>query len=302
MKDFSAAINEYTKAFPDGEYKLNELMSAHTTLKIGGPVSVMFLPKSREEVCFLLTLCSRLGIKSFLLGNGSNLLFSDEKHEISVINMRFFSNVRADGDIIEADAGATLAKIANEAYTNSLTGLEFAHGIPGTLGGAVYMNAGAYGSEICDVAESVDVFYNDRGVITLSNGECGFGYRKSTFSNEDCVILSARLRLETGDADSIKLRMDELAEKRRMSQPLNFPSAGSTFKRPQTGYAAAMIDGAGLKGFAIGGAQVSEKHAGFVINKGGATFDDFVAVIEHIQNTVLKTTGVLLEPEVKIIR
>jgi UDP-N-acetylmuramate dehydrogenase len=215
--------------------------------------------------------------------------------------MENLKNVRVDGETVDADAGVTLSKIAFEAYTKSLTGFEFAQGIPGTLGGGVYMNAGAYGSEMKDVIESVTAYSKDKGIVTFSNDECCFGYRKSVFTDSDYVILRAKIKLKIGNKDEIKSQMDTLSDKRRKSQPLELPSAGSTFKRPQTGYAAAMIDAAGLKGFSVGGAQVSEKHGGFVVNKGGATFDDFMAVVRHVQETVYKDTGVMLEPEVKII-
>ncbi len=209
---------------------------------------------------------------------------------------------RLDDVTLEADAGVLLSRLAVYAQQAGLAGLEFAHGIPGTLGGAVMMNAGAYGGEMKDVLSSVSFLDSDAELFRLPAGELGLGYRRSIFSDTGSIILDAEIRLTPGDRGEIGARMRELAQKRRASQPLDLPSAGSTFKRPAGGYAAALIDQAGLKGFAIGGAQVSEKHAGFVVNRGGATFEDVLRLMAHIEKTVFEKSGVRLEPEVRILK
>lgn len=302
MNDFSAALSDYRRAFPDGSVKLDEPMSSHTTLRIGGEVKGFFTPAGTEELCELLRILKCHDVKTIVVGNGSNLLFGDGKLDMAVISTKGLNMVEVRGNSVRAEAGAVLARIANTALDASLTGFEFAAGIPGTLGGALYMNAGAYGSEMKDVVTSVKVLTDDFSERTLTNEECGFAYRHSLFGDKGLIALSADIALTQGDAAEIKDKMDGMAQKRLSSQPLNFPSAGSTFKRPKDGYAAAMIDEAGLKGFSIGGAQVSEKHAGFVVNTGGATFSDFTAVMSHVQDAVYKRFGVMLEPEIKIIR
>lgn len=277
--------------------KYNEPMRDHTTLKIGGEVRKYCVPASVEELRQLVT-----GEERFLiLGNGSNMLFEDGFHDLTVISTAGLDGVSVEGGKITAQCGATLSRIASEAKRASLAGMEFAHGIPGTLGGAVYMNAGAYGGEMKNIVESVTVLRRGE-LVTVPNEECGFGYRHSVFEETGDVIVSAVIALGPGDPDEIQAKMRELMERRRDKQPLEWPSAGSTFKRPETGYAAQMIDEAGLKGFAVGGAQVSEKHAGFLINRGGATFEDFRALMETVREKVRAQTGTLLEPEVRIIR
>lgn len=302
MDNFSKLIQDYKTAFPRGEVRENEPMSAHTTLKIGGRVRGLALPKTQEEAAWLVTEAKERGVRSLVIGNGSNMLFSDDALDILIIKTTKLCAIETSGETIFAGAGASLYRIAVEAQSASLTGFEFAHGIPGTLGGAVYMNAGAYGGEMKDVVESVTVLTENGHIKTLAADDCAFGYRRSVFCENGDIILSAAIRLSRGDKGAISAKMAELAAKRREKQPLNLPSAGSTFKRPKDGFAAAMIDEAGLKGFQIGGAQVSEKHAGFVVNTGGATFDDFMGVVEHVRHTVFDRTGVMLEPEVRIIR
>lgn len=302
MDDFSAALSEYRQAFPAGSVSLDEPMRSHTTLRIGGEVRGLFVPSSSEELCAITGIMKSHGVKTMLIGNGSNLLFSDGKHDMAVICTKGLSSIKVCGDTVRAEAGATLAKIAHAALGASLEGFEFAAGIPGTLGGGLYMNAGAYGSEMKDVVKCVGVITDDLTEKTLSGEECGFSYRHSAFGDKKLIALWAELTLSHGRAEEIKGRMDTMAQKRISSQPLNYPSAGSTFKRPKDGFAAAMIDEAGLKGFRVGGAQVSEKHAGFVVNTGGAAFDDFTAVMRHVQETVYERFGVMLEPEVEIIR
>ena len=282
----------------------NEPMSKHTSFRIGGPVRALVQPQSAEEVAAVCRLLRSAGVKPLILGNGTNLLVTDEPlNRVAVQFGERMSAIVPEGETgLRAECGVTLARLALEAQRLGLAGLEFAHGIPGSLGGGVSMDAGAYGGELKDVVVStryLDEELNERECV---GAEHDFAYRRSRFSDTDCVILESTVRLTPDDPDAIMERMMTLREKRRASQPLEMPSAGSTFKRPVGGYAAALIDQAGLKGYAIGGAQVSEKHGGFVINRGGATFDDVLRLIEHIRETVYRNSGITLETEVKIIR
>ena len=275
-------------------------MSRHCSFRIGGPCDAMLLPGSAEEVEAILRLLAGSGEVPFLMGNGTNLLVTDGPFHRLVLRLgERFAALEAEEDALTAQAGMSLAALA-AAAGRGLAGLEFAHGIPGSVGGAVSMNAGAYGGEMKDVVERVT--YIDEDLTLRESEDAGFSYRHSRFSDTDCVILAARVRLREDDPGAVRERMRELMERRRKSQPLDLPSAGSTFKRPAGGYAAALIDRAGLRGFAVGGAQVSEKHAGFVVNRGGATFDDVLRLMEHIRETVYRTSGIALEPEVKICR
>ena len=280
----------------------NEPMSRHCSFRIGGACDAMLLPSSIEDVEAVCALLAECGEKPFLMGNGTNLLVTDAPLHRIVLRMgEEFSRVDpVNGTALRAESGATLSRLASFAAARGLAGLEFAHGIPGTLGGAASMNAGAYGGEMKDVVTSVT--YLDKDFSLRETDDAGFSYRRSRFSDTDCIVLGAKISLHEDDPDAIRERMHSLAERRRSSQPLDMPSAGSTFKRPAGGYAAALIDGAGLKGYTVGGAQVSEKHAGFVVNRGGACFDDVLRLIEHIQNEVYRVSGIELEPEVKIIR
>lgn len=303
MDTIKAALRELKKLMPELEIRRNEPMSGHCSFRIGGPVAAMAFPKSGEECEYLAQLLASFGIEPLVIGNGTNLLVSDEALDIFVIKTcdGMGQAELLDENTLRAGAGITLSRLAVFARDNGLTGLEFAHGIPGSLGGAVTMNAGAYGGEMKDVLSSVSFLDSDAELFRLPAGELGLGYRRSIFSDTGSIILDAEIRLTPGDRGEIGARMRELAQKRRASQPLDMPSAGSTFKRPATGYAAALIDSCGLKGFRIGGAMVSEKHAGFVVNAGGASFEDVLAVMEHVVDTVLARTGTELEPEVKII-
>lgn len=280
----------------------NEPMSRHCSFRIGGACDAMLLPSSIADVEAVCALLAECGEKPFLMGNGTNLLVTDAPLHRIVLRMgEEFSRVDpVNGTALRAESGATLSRLASFAAARGLAGLEFAHGIPGTLGGAVSMNAGAYGGEMKDVVTSVT--YLDKDLSLRETDDAGFSYRRSRFSDTDCIVLGAKISLHEDDPDAIRERMRLLAERRRSSQPLDMPSAGSTFKRPAGGYAAALIDEAGLKGYTVGGAQVSEKHAGFVVNRGGACFDDVLRLIEHIQSEVYRVSGIELEPEVKIIR
>ena len=294
-------IEEQKKKYPGAAARENEPMSAHTSLKIGGEAAAYFEPVSAEELKSIVSACAEEGLRYFVLGKGSNVLFADGRLDLAVISTSGLSEIKTEGETITAGAGAALSKIASAALAASLTGFETLHGIPGSLGGAVYMNAGAYGGEIKDVCESVTVLENGE-IREYAARDCDFSYRHSAFEDKDAVVISARFRLKQGDPEKIRATMRDLADRRRAKQPLEFPSAGSTFKRPAGDFAARLIEEAGLKGRQNGGAQVSEKHAGFLINRGGATFEDFYGLMVTVQKEVFKFSGVLLEPEVRIIR
>ena len=281
-----------------------EPMSRHTSFRTGGPARRMAFPKTVEEVTALMEAAEALDARPFILGNGTNLLAPDEGLDRLVVSLSNLKNITAgEGDTLTAEAGVTLARLADTACQQGLTGLEFAHGIPGTLGGAVYMNGGAYGGEMRQVVESVTAWFPGAGVRTLSVDELDMSYRHSFFMDHpEVVILSATVRLQKGDSETIRAAMRELMQKRKASQPLEWPSAGSTFKRPTGYFAGTLIDQCGLKGLTIGGAQVSEKHAGFIINIGGATSSDVEALMAEVQRIVMEKTGVRLEPEVRFIR
>lgn len=304
MIDYTRLGQRLKLQFPNLDIREQEPMNRHTTFRVGGKVSLFFRPTTVEEIVGICQALKAEGIRPFLMGRGSNLLVADEDLEGAVIQLaENFSTCRKEGDTaLYAQAGTTLVRLAQEAQSYGLTGLEFAGGIPGALGGGVSMNAGAYGGELKDVVVSVDYLDENLELQTATWAECGFRYRGSAFSDTDKIILGARMGLTASTVEAVKERMDELKAKRIKSQPLEYPSAGSTFKRPVGGYAAALIDEAGLKGYTVGGAQVSEKHAGFVINRGGATCSDVLALMEHIKNAVYDHTGIMLEAEVKIIR
>ena len=279
----------------------NEPMCLHTTFRVGGPADLLFQPSSAEELCAALQLAKDAGTPVQLLGNGSNLIVRDGGlRGLTILLGEHFSDIRVDGRRIYAQAGATLVRVAAAAQEAGLTGLEFASGIPGTLGGGCAMNAGAYGGQLSDVLVSAEVLMDGR-VQTLTLEEMQMGYRSTRPLREGGVILSACFELREDDPAAIHERMKDLNARRREKQPLNLPSAGSTFKRPEGYFAGALIEGCRLKGCTIGGAQVSEKHAGFVVNIGGATAADILALISHVQAVVKAETGVDLEPEVKIM-
>ena len=296
-------------------YRADEPLAAHCTFKIGGPADVFALPDTEEQLCRVIALCKEQGVKYYLLGNGSNILFEDAGYRGVVIDtmalkmgIGFLEQVAHPGaapgeiyDAVIAGAGLKLSSLCTAALENSLTGLEFAYGIPGTVGGAVYMNAGAYGGEMRQVVTEVTVLLPE-GVRRFTAEEAAFGYRRSAFLDTEAVVLGARLRLTPDDPAAIRRRMDDLMARRRQSQPLEYPSAGSTFKRPEGYFAGTLIEQTGLKGLTVGGAQVSTKHAGFVINVGGATSADVEELIRQVQQAVYAAHGVHLEPEVRIVR
>ena len=296
----SSLAKELHRAFPALTLRENEPMRAHCSFRIGGPADVFAEPASEAELCALRRFLYTVDAPVTVIGNGTNLLVHDEGIRGVVIHLgEQFADISPVENGLRACAGVTLARLATAAKERGLAGLEFAHGIPGSLGGAVMMNAGAYGGEMKDVITSVRYLSED-GTVRETR-EPDFSYRHSRFSDSGELILGASLRLTAEDPAAIHARMMELWSRRNASQPLDRPSAGSTFKRPSSGYAAAMIEQAGLKGASVGGAQVSEKHAGFVINTGNATFADVTALMAYIQETVQAKFGVLLEPEVRIL-
>lgn len=300
MSQVVALKNTLKQVCPELQILEQEPMSRHTTFRVGGPVSLMVLPKTIEQAAAAVRIAAQAGIRPFFLGNGSNLLVPDAGCDVFVIKtLNGLCNAEVEGTQIVAGSGILLARLAVLARDHGLTGLEFAHGIPGSLGGAVTMNAGAYDGEMSQVVTEVTLL-NASGEIETTN-RFDFSYRHSAFSDGSRMIFSAKLQLQPGDPQTIRARMEELMERRKSKQPLEWPSAGSTFKRPQGYFAAALIDQCGLKGLTVGGAQVSEKHAGFVINKGGATCADILSLMEQVRRRVFEATGVELEPEVKVL-
>lgn len=282
--------------------KLNEPMSAHTTLKVGGRAKYFVTPTSEEEIVKLFYLVRNRKIKYAVVGNGSNLCVSDKGYDGVVINVfKNHSNIYIKENVITAEAGALLAKVGKEALKHSLTGFEELTGIPGTVGGAVAMNAGAYGGEIKDCLISCRVLNTNGNIIEYTNEEMKFGYRDSRVLSDKLVVLSAVFRLEKGDKDNIEAKMKELAQRRRDKQPLEYPSAGSTFKRPQGNFAGKLIEDAGLSGLREGGMEVSQKHCGFVINSASGSAEDFIKLTDEIRKCVFDKYGVELELEVKLL-
>ena len=286
---------------PELKWLCDEPLARHTSFRIGGPAKRMAFPQNAEQIVILTGFLQELGIRTAILGNGTNVLFPDEGVDATLISTGEMCAVERIGDTeLTADAGVSLARLATEAWKLGLTGLEFAHGIPGSLGGGVVMNAGAYDGALSDVLTEVTALFPD-GVRTLKAEELQLSYRHSIFTEQpEAVVLRAKVRLQAGDSAAIKAKMDDLMARRKASQPLEYPSAGSTFKRPAGHFAGRLIEDAGLKGARVGGAEVSTKHAGFVINTGGATCADVLALIEKIQKTVFDATGIMLEPEVRI--
>lgn len=280
----------------------DEPMSKHTSFKIGGCADFLVLPENREEVISLVSVLRDNGIRYYVMGNGSNLLVDDDGIRGVVIKIaRNMSDVTTDGNTLTADGGVLLSRLSNIALENSLSGIEFASGIPGTLGGAVMMNAGAYGGEMKDVVKETTYLTCDGEVKTVCGEEHGFGYRTSAFKEGD-VILGSTLVLAKGDKDEIRNKITELNLQRRVKQPLEFPSAGSAFKRPEGHFAGKLIQDAGLKGHKIGGASVSEKHSGFIVSDGTATCRDVLELIEYIRDEVYRRFSVELESEIRYIK
>ena len=274
-------------------------MSAHTTFKIGGPADVFITVRDTDELCAAVKACRENGVPLMILGKGSNLLVSDAGIEGAVITLDgAFKELTVDGDTVMSGAGVALSKLCTTALENGLAGLEFAYGIPGTVGGAVYMNAGAYGGETKDVCVEATYLRPDGEIGVYTNAELDFSYRHSVFKENDNIILFAKYKLTPDDPAAIKARMDDFLNRRRTKQPLDYPSAGSVFKRPPGAFAGTLIEQCGLKGKTVGGAQVSEKHAGFIINVGGAVCDDVMNLVKLVQDTVKAETGYTLECEI----
>ena len=292
----------FTELLGEERVLIDEPMSRHTTFRIGGPADFFLIPGSCEELRQIQQICKEEQVPSFILGNGSNLLVSDAGFRGVIIQIyRNYSEICVEGTSIRAQAGALLSGIARAAKEASLAGLEFASGIPGTLGGAVVMNAGAYGGEMKDVLREVTVLDAQGQVHTLPVGALELGYRTSVVKKAGYLVLEAVLSLNKGDAQAIGARMKELAQQRIAKQPLDYPSAGSTFKRPEGYFAGKLIMDSGLRGYRVGGAQVAEKHCGFVINAGGATAQDVRKLMQDVQTRVYEQFGVRLEPEVKFL-
>lgn len=313
--NWNALYDRLRAAAPALELRRDEPMSRHTSFQVGGPVPLLALPKNEDEVQQILSVAAlEFGVRPFFMGKGSNLLVSDQGADLLV--MKAFDGLNRlellpewewpGHQTILAGSGVSLARLAAFALEHSLTGLEFAQGIPGSVGGGVYMNAGAYGGELGQVVSSVVSAAPPDEEFLREHINPQFSYRHSPFQERDSFILRASFSLKPGDPAEIRAKMDDFACRRREKQPLDYPSAGSTFKRPapvdgQPVYAAALIDGCGLKGLAVGGAQVSGKHAGFVINRGGATCDDIVKLMAQVRERVFQETGVTLEPEVRYL-
>lgn len=302
MQELSVFQRSFSAFFPQIEAHFEEPLAKHTSFHIGGNAEVMAFPQSAEELSALLKKSTLLDWDFAILGAGTNVLAPDGGIRGLVICLKdcLDGMEQRDETHIQVMAGVTMSRAANYAANLGLSGLEFAHGIPGTVGGGVYMNAGAYGGEIADVCESVEVMDYSGELHVLSRDRMDFSYRHSRLEEEKAVVVSATFRLLPHDPEAIRSKMKEYQQRRLAAQPLNLPSAGSAFKRPAGGYAAALIDEAGLKGYRVGGAAISEKHAGFAVNLGGATAEDVKTLLDQVSETVYASTGIRLEPEIRI--
>lgn len=295
-------VEIFKERFPENLVLIDEPMKNHTSFKIGGPADVLFMPREVKQISQAVALCKELDVDYFIMGNGSNLLVSDKGIRGVVIKIsENLSDVRVKDNRIIAQSGILLSKLSKIALKHSLTGLEFASGIPGSLGGAITMNAGAYGGEMKDVVTLVRCIDEKGEIIEFTNEQMKFGYRSSIIEERDLIVIEVEMELKKGNYEDIKNYMDLLTQKRTSKQPLYLPSAGSTFKRPEGHYAGKLIEDAGLRGLRFGDAQVSEKHCGFVVNLGNATCNDVLNLIKVIQKTVRDKFGVELKTEVKII-
>ncbi len=303
-------IEELVNILGEDRVLENEPLSSHCSFRVGGPADLFLRVKNTEELSRTAAVLKKAGIESFLLGKGTNLLIGDKGYRGAVITMtgtgkaevngseRSFRSLNVEGNLLRAGAGVTDLEAANAARDHGLTGLEFAAGIPGTIGGGIVMNAGAYDGEMKQVVREVTIMYPDGTCRTLSGEEMEFGYRTSIMKKIDAIVVEAVFELQPGDPDAITAKMADLANRRKEKQPLEYPSAGSTFKRPEGMFAGKLIMDAGLRGYTVGGAQVAEKHCGFVINRGGATAADISKLIRDVQNIVMEDAGVMLEKEV----
>ena len=301
MNKYNKFVGLFNEFYDINDIKIDEKLSEYVNFKVGGPADILLIPNSKEQVIKSIKICKENNIPFYLIGNGSNILVRDGGFRGVVLSLKNVKNIYVDGEKIEAECGVMLKEVSDKAIENSLTGFEFACGIPGTIGGAVFMNAGAYDGEISKVIESAEVIDENCNIIRLSREKLDFGYRSSLVMKKGYTVLSAVFKLEKGQVKTIKELIEDLTNKRESKQPLEYPSVGSTFKRPTGYFAGKLIQDAGLKGYSIGGAAVSEKHSGFVINKGNATAKDITDLIKHIQDEVKKQFGVDLHPEVRII-
>lgn len=302
MMNMNEFKKKMTAILPDMELRFDEPLSKHTSFRIGGPAAVMAFPKNREQLAQLLKKSALLDCDVAILGAGTNVLAPDEGVDGLVVCLKdCLDGMELEGETsIRVMAGVTMTRAAVFAANQGLSGLEFAHGIPGTVGGGVYMNAGAYGGEICQVCCEVEVMHLDGSTEVLSNQQMGFSYRHSILEESGGIVLSAVFELTPSPVEQIRAKMQELMGKRKASQPLDLPSAGSAFKRPVGGYAAALIDQAGLKGYRVGDAAISEKHAGFAVNLGNATAKDVMTLLTQVSDIVFEKSGIRLEPEVRL--
>lgn len=284
--------------------RYDEPLKSHTTFKIGGNCIALIEPREVSDIVETIKICRENSIKFFVIGNGSNLLVPDEGYNGVIIKLKGeFSTIQVEGEYLIVNSGAKLSEVYTVAYENSLTGFEFASGIPGTIGGAIYMNAGAYGGEMKDIVESVQVLDLDNFELReLKNEELEFSYRKSIIQRKNYIVTTIKLKLQKGNKEEINAVYEDLRERRNSKQPLNFGSAGSTFKRPEGHFASKLIEDAGLKGYHINDAWVSEKHSGFVVNKGNASYKEVMELIEYVQKVVFEKFGVKLETEVRILK
>ena len=301
MRNYNEFVDLFAEIYDANDIKINESLSSFVNFKVGGPADILLIPKNKKQVIKSIEVCKLKNIPYYVIGNGSNLLIRDGGFRGVVLSLKAVDNITISGEVITAECGAMLRDLSNAAVKNSLTGAEFSCGIPGTIGGAIHMNAGAYNGEMSQIVESAEVI-NDKGeIVTLSNEELDFGYRSSIVMKKGYIVLSTKFKLVKGEVKSIKDLVNDLTNKRESKQPLEYPSAGSTFKRPEGYFAGKLIEDAGLKGFTLGGAAVSDKHSGFVINKGTATAKDITDLIKYIQDEVKRKFNVELHTEVRII-
>lgn len=301
MNHYGEYKNLFSKIYEDSQIQLDAKMSENIYFKVGGPVDILLIPNNVNQIKDTITICKENKIPFYVIGNGSNLLVKDGGIRGVVIKLCELNKIERIDNKITAECGALLKDVSTEAINGSLSGFQFACGIPGSVGGAVFMNAGAYDGEISFVIESAEVLDDNQEIKVLSKEELNLGYRQSLVMQKGYIVLSATFALNHGDLEKIQARVNELTMRREASQPLEYPSAGSTFKRPEGHFTGKLIQEAGLKGFTIGGASVSEKHAGFVVNDGSGTAKDVLQVIQHVQEEIKKQFGVDLYPEVRIL-
>ena len=301
MNKYNKFVGLFNEFYDINDIKIDEKLSEYVNFKVGGPADILLIPNSKEQVIKSIKICKENNIPFYLIGNGSNILVRDGGFRGVVLSLKNVKNIYVDGEKIEAECGVMLKEVSDKAIENSLTGFEFACGIPGTIGRAVFMNAGAYGGEIAHVLVSCKVLTKEGEIETLSAKELAFGYRHSKIQETGAVVISAKFALSPGNHEQIKQEMERLTHLRQLKQPLEYPSCGSVFKRPVGHFAGQLISEAGLKGYRIGGVEVSEKHAGFMVNVDNGTAKDYEDLIAHVIEAVEAHSGVRLEPEVRII-